>query len=117
VTSPLLTVHREQIGTTVVVHASGDVDLATVGRLSDALKEASAVPSAARLVANLAGVGFLGSAGLSALVVARNGAEKAGLSFAVVARGAARRALSLTMLDSTLAVSESLEVALEPAGG
>ncbi|WP_424187380.1 STAS domain-containing protein [Actinokineospora sp. G85] len=111
-TSPLLTVHREHIGSTVVVHAVGDVDLATVGQLSDALTEATDVPGATLVVANLVGVGFLGSAGLSALVVGRNEAEKAARPFRVVASGPARRALSLTMLDSTLDVVDSLETAL-----
>ncbi|WP_158075668.1 STAS domain-containing protein [Actinokineospora bangkokensis] len=107
--SPLLTVHREQIGPTVVVHAVGDVDLATVGQLSEALSEATLAPGVEGVVANLSGVGFLGSAGLSALVVARNEAQKAALPFTVVAEGAARRALALTMLDSTLTVADRLE--------
>ncbi|EWC63897.1 Anti-sigma F factor antagonist (spoIIAA-2) [Actinokineospora spheciospongiae] len=108
-TSPLLTVHREQIGPTVVVHAVGDVDLATVAQLSEALTEATKAPAAEGVVANLSGVGFLGSAGLSALVVARNEAEEAALPFTVVATGPARRALALTMLDSTLTVADALE--------
>ncbi|MET0418395.1 MAG: STAS domain-containing protein [Actinoplanes sp.] len=65
----------------------------------DALREAllQAVAGGSHLIVDLAGVTFLDSESLGALVEGYNATEQAGLSFAVTgARGAVRRVLELT---------------------
>ncbi|WP_280426357.1 STAS domain-containing protein [Nocardia carnea] len=94
-------------GTTVVtVH--GEVDMASAPQLQAALEDAQRGGNP--LVVDMSEVGFLGSAGLSVLLVTTEAAGAAGLR--VVASDAVRRPIELTGLDKMLAVYDSLDTAL-----
>jgi anti-sigma B factor antagonist len=94
-----------------VLTVGGEVDLATVEAVDAAVAVAlTQEPSA--LVIDLSGVQFLASAGLQALVAAR---ETAGESadFAVVANGpATSRPIQLTGLDQIFSLYPTLDDAL-----
>ncbi|XVV07608.1 STAS domain-containing protein [Actinosynnema sp. CA-248983] len=76
---------RALSSSTVVCAVSGDVDLRTAPRLRDRLV-AQLRPAGPDLVADLGDVGFLGAAGLTALVAARSAADACGVRFCLVAR-------------------------------
>lgn len=94
-------------GTTIVtVH--GEVDMASAPQLQTALEAAQ--PGGKPLVVDMSEVGFLGSAGLSVLLVITESAGSDGVR--VVASEAVRRPIELTGLDKMLAVYDSLDAAL-----
>ncbi|MEJ2854233.1 MULTISPECIES: STAS domain-containing protein [unclassified Saccharothrix] len=76
---------RTLSSSTVVCAVSGEVDLWTAPRLRDSLV-AQLRPAGPDLVADLGEVGFLGAAGLAALVEARSEADAFGVRFCLVAR-------------------------------
>lgn len=79
-----VTVRPAPSGATVLAVA-GEVDLGTAPPLKDALF-AQLCPESPGLVIDLTGVGFLGAAGLTVLVVVRDAAEAAGVAVCLVAR-------------------------------
>ena len=98
-----------QIGERGVVSVGGEIDLETASQLSshalDALREVSP-----HLVLDLTGVTFMDSTGLKVLLTIQRQADLAGGSFAVV--GASRsvhKILSLTGLDQTITLHESMD--------
>jgi anti-anti-sigma factor len=98
-----------------IVAVGGDVDLATVGLLDDAVAAALAGEPKA-LVIDLSDVDFLASAGLQALVATH---QKIGgsVGFAVVADGAATsRPIQLTGLDQIFSLYTTLSEALGALG-
>ncbi|WP_051162150.1 STAS domain-containing protein [Nocardia brevicatena] len=100
---------RTEDGTEIVtVH--GEVDMASAPQLQTALEDAQR--GGKPMVVDMSDVGFLGSAGLSALLVISEGRQD---QLRVVASDAVRRPIELTALDKLLAVYDSLDAAL--AGG
>ncbi|MGV9611771.1 STAS domain-containing protein [Nocardia xishanensis] len=101
---------REHDGVDVVtVH--GEVDMASAPQLQAALEEAleQAQRGGRAVVVDMLEVGFLGSAGLSVLLVA---SEAQSRRLRVVASDAVRRPIELTALDELLLVFPSLDAAL-----
>jgi anti-sigma B factor antagonist len=87
---------------TVTVHVAGDVDLSTVAELDHAtlIALADAVPN---VVIDLAGVTFIDSAGINALLKSRRLADDQGRQFRVAgATGVVRDVLDLTGVLSHL---------------
>lgn len=102
----LLWVQRTVENHSVVVTASGELDLLTASRLSTQLElaEAIVVPPAP-VVLDLTGITFMGSAGLSVLLVHHERCTALGSRLEVVPGGrAVTRPLEMTGLDQVLAV-------------
>ncbi|MFD8494525.1 STAS domain-containing protein [Amycolatopsis sp. NPDC059657] len=98
--------------TVCVVRVSGEVDLVSAATVEQALT-GTLEPVPTGLVADLSGVTFFGSSGLSALVAAEDRAKTAGVPFAVVA--ASREVLvpmRVTGLDELLAVHPTVDDAV-----
>jgi anti-sigma B factor antagonist len=92
--APLRVRHDVDPSGSVRLILTGEIDVSSVDLLTQGL---AAVPVTDRLVIDLAGVTFLDSTGLAALVVAHRRAAAAGRSLAVVnARGIVRRVLEVT---------------------
>ena len=114
---PLLIAHdtREEA---VVVRVEGEIDSSNVDQFTGELS--TAVGSAARhlaqlLVVDLDAVGFLGSAGLRALLDCRDKGAADGAAVRLVATGAAvRRPIEVTNLDGVLTLYPNVAAALEP---
>ena len=103
-------------GDVLVVTVTGEVDLTTAPELTRAMHLTSAHTS--RLVADLAGVTFLDSSGLNALVRGSRELEERGIGFRVVAEpdGPVRRLLDLTQLVDVVHVVDSMEDAVADRG-
>ena len=107
--TPAIRVGRGQGYATVTV--AGEIDIATVARLRERLFELAA--SGQPLIADLDQVGFIDSAGLSALVGAAKRAAACGGSLQVVcARPRTRQLLRLTELDRRIPLARTLDEAL-----
>lgn len=86
------------------VEVTGDVDLATAGRLADDLRPL-AEHDAAELRLDLSGVEFIDSSGLRALVAAANTATEHGGSLALIgASSAVVRLIEIAGLSEHLAI-------------
>ena len=72
----VLWVSTRRVGGTVLVEPHGEIDLATVGDLEDALRAAEAT-GAAKIVVDLTAVSMPDSTGLRSLVSAHERSEKA----------------------------------------
>ncbi|MEV0108363.1 STAS domain-containing protein [Nocardia sp. NPDC050799] len=94
---------------TAIVTVRGEVDMASAPQLQAALEDAQR--GGDPLVVDMSEVGFLGSAGLSVLLVISEAAEP-GAGLRVVVSDAVRRPIELTGLDKLLSVHESLADAL-----
>ncbi|NUP27279.1 MAG: STAS domain-containing protein [Nocardia sp.] len=94
---------------TAIVTVQGEVDMASAPQLQTALEDAQRGGDA--LIVDMSDVGFLGSAGLSVLLVISEAAEP-GAGLRVVVSDAVRRPIELTGLDKLLSVHESLPAAL-----
>ena len=104
-----LDVRTETVGSTVVLTAAGEIDMASAPDLQSAVEEAlRAEPPV--LVVDLTGVGFFGSAGLSVLLVAAEAAPERSLR--VVASEPVRRPIEITGLDRVLLVFATRDDAL-----
>ena len=102
----------EQIGSVVVVHVTGEVDMATEDQLRRSLAEAMAAAPAA-VVLDLTGVTFFASAGLHVLVDVQHEATARDLDLRVVAvTRAVLRTLEITGVDQLVTVVGSLDQAL-----
>jgi anti-sigma B factor antagonist len=101
-----LEVNTESAGGTVIISASGEVDMVTAPRLEDAARRAiENAPTA--LVLDLGGVSFLSSAGLSVLVRTHKLAKESqdGTELRIVATSPATlRPIQLMGLDDDLAI-------------
>lgn len=69
----------------VIITLVGEVDMHTVPRLDTVLRNLD--PATTRIIIDLTGVDFLGSAGLKALVSAQRAAERTRAKLALVASG------------------------------
>jgi anti-sigma B factor antagonist len=99
-------------GSALVLSLAGELDLYTAPALREALQGAVA-RSPERLVVDLAGVTFIDSTALGALVEARSKLRD-GDAFALAAPGLeVRRALEVTGLDRHFAVHERLDTAID----
>jgi anti-anti-sigma factor len=112
-----LDLSTQRLGERAVVSVGGEVDLGTASQLNDtaldALREVSP-----NLVLDLAGVTFMDSTGLKVLLTISRRAELADGSFAVAgATRSVRRVLSLTGLDQTFALYDTVEDALAATSG
>ncbi|GAB2532248.1 hypothetical protein GCM10027167_41440 [Nocardia heshunensis] len=105
---PLLTVSQSRVGETIVVSATGEIDINSAGQLREALE--AAVPTAPRLIIDLSGVDFIGSVGLTTLLVATDTADSQQVR--VVASPQVRRPIEMTGLDNVLALFDTLEDAI-----
>ena len=94
---------------TAIVTVQGEVDMASAPQLQAALEDAQR--GGDPLVVDMSEVGFLGSAGLSVLLVISEAAAP-GAGLRVVVSDAVRRPIELTGLDKLLSVHESLADAL-----
>jgi anti-anti-sigma factor len=94
---------------TAIVTVQGEVDMASAPQLQAALEDAQR--GGDPLVVDMSEVGFLGSAGLSVLLVISEAAEPAA-GLRVVVSDAVRRPVELTGLDKLLSVHGSLADAL-----
>ena len=101
-----VTVQREDAVATVVV--SGELDLATVPRLSATVTEHS---DASLLVVDLNAVTFIDSSGVRVLIEAERACGRSGSRLVVLAGdGPVRRVLDLCELDGRLAVVTDLSL-------
>lgn len=107
---PLLTVSQNRVGETVVVSAIGEIDINSAPQLRAALE--AAAPSATTLIIDLSGVEFIGSVGLTTLLVATNTIDPQQVR--VVASPQVRRPIEMTGLDKVLALFDTFEDAISP---
>ncbi len=106
--SRMLDVKVYSEGTATVIAVRGEIDIASVPHLQSALEEGQR--SGGQLVVDMTNVGFMGSAGLSALMVASEAAKP--LRLRVVASDAVRRPIEVTGLDKLLEMFPTLDDAL-----
>ena len=100
------------MGSSVVVSVSGEVDIATTDQLSGALG-AALRRGPKGLICDLSGVGFLGAAGLTVLLVARRRALACHAWFDVVCRQPLpRRVIALVGLDAVFSLHDHLAEAV-----
>jgi anti-sigma B factor antagonist len=89
-----------------VVHVSGDLDLAAVSHVVDLGSSMIETTSAARVAVDMAGVSFIDSCGIGALVALCNTARGRNLPFRVVAVPlGVRRVLELAGMCDALGVA------------
>ena len=94
-----------------VVHVAGELDLVTTPALRDAIADALSSPPPL-VVLDLTDVDFLASAGLSELIAAGERAQGRTTLRIVAANRSTLRPLSMTGLDSMLAVFPTVDEAL-----
>ncbi|MCY1138295.1 STAS domain-containing protein [Actinoplanes sp. Pm04-4] len=94
-----------------VVGVRGDLDMATSPRLQNSLQELIDAGDR-RVVVDLAGVGFMDSSALGALVVTYKALREAGGRLALAAAGpGVRYVLSITSVDQVIELYDSVEAA------
>jgi anti-sigma B factor antagonist len=102
-----LSVHHQAIGSLTVLSVSGEVDLATLPRLADALTRTVGGPNT--VVVDLDGVLVLDDAGLGLLLGAAGRARQAGGELSVVCSSPAlREHLALTGFDRAVTVVDRI---------
>ena len=105
-----LTLKLDKRDAATILHVEGDIDLATVPPLRDAaFAELEGGPAV--LVLDFSGVGFLASAGLSALTALLDAAEPR-TKLRIVAGPIAYRAIEFSGLATELSVFSTLDDAL-----
>jgi anti-sigma B factor antagonist len=108
-----LRIISDQVGTTVVVRAIGEVDLCNADGLATALQagwETARAPG--RLVVDLSGIVFFSVAGLALLVAAEQQCREQDLDLRLVATThSVLRALRVTGLDVLFAITPTLAAA------
>jgi anti-sigma B factor antagonist len=88
---------------TVVVHVDGEVDLAAVEELRAAIDEARTTPGAEVIELDLAGVTFIDSSGVGAIVLASRAVADANQTMRIGARSAVvERVLEVSGLEEAL---------------
>jgi anti-sigma B factor antagonist len=96
----------EMDGDVAVLHAEGDVDLASADAMKVAL--AGALEQSSTVVVDLGDVGFIDSTGLSALIWGHGQAQEAGGSLRLRRpTPMLRRLLEITALESVLVTEDS----------
>jgi anti-sigma B factor antagonist len=112
-----LQVRHQIVDGAVVIHAVGDVDMATRGLLDRQLKTAETkVAPPAPVVLDLTGVVFLASMGLSLLVEHHERCAESGSRLVVVATDrAVLRPMQITGLDELLTIVPTVQAALTGA--
>jgi anti-sigma B factor antagonist len=101
VADDLLRLRREVDGERAVLHAAGELDETTSGTLVEACKPE--LDEGRSVLLDLDDVGFIGSAGVAALVQLHTHATALGLSFAITRPSRiVRRVLELVRLDGVL---------------
>ena len=99
-------------GDQVVLHVSGDVDMASAPQLERQIN--ISMSGAKVVVVNLLGVTFFGSPGLSVLVAVRGKAETTGCALRVVAaQSAVIRPVKITGLQDSIDLFPTLDDALQ----
>ena len=102
--------HSDQPGW-AIISPSGEIDLATVGQLEDALA-APMESGDTDIAVDLTGVTFMDSTGLRALLAANQNLSSAGHRLVlIVAGGPVDRLLDISGVGQTLAIFQSLEAA------
>jgi len=110
--SPLLTVRAAEIAGVVVIAVEGEIDVDTADEVLDALRAGFSSEGPA-LVADLTGVSFFGSTGISTLITAHELADEHSKDFHVVApHRAVRRPLQVTGVADVLLLHNSVDEAL-----
>jgi anti-sigma B factor antagonist len=112
-----LRVQHETVGDAVIARVHGELDMLTA---SDLLAQLDRAADLARpgpiVVADLAGVSFLGSAGLSTLLEINERCRQRGIALWIVAaKPVAQRPLRVTGLDRILNVTDSLSRIVQSA--
>jgi anti-anti-sigma factor len=106
-----LALDRDQDGGVAIWSVSGEIDIATRGRL-DAVRDAVA-DAAGPLVLDLGGVTFMDSTGLAALLAVHTAALTAGRPLAIVCpEGPARLLLAVTGVEGELPLHPTRDAAL-----
>jgi anti-sigma B factor antagonist len=107
-----ITLPRETRGTWLLT-AEGEIDIASAPRLRDQLLAALGLEPALPVTLDMAGVTFLDSTGLAALVEVHRLAGEGGRRLCLLSpRRSVRRILHLTQLDALLEVHSDLDAAL-----
>jgi anti-sigma B factor antagonist len=102
--------------TETIVCVTGDVDLVTAAALRTALVDA--LPGTRRLTVDVAGMTFIDSSGLSALVDAHHRAQEAGAHLTIRHPSSMlQRLLHITRLETLLTVEDSGPAALPTTDG
>ena len=97
--SPSFTVETDEDMGSVVVRATGEIDVATAPQVEGQLL--AIIDSGSAVVLDLHGVTFIDSSGLRTLVTARQRAEELSVAFSLAGRSpAVDRLLQVTGLDS-----------------
>ncbi|HUQ58771.1 STAS domain-containing protein [Lentzea sp.] len=110
--SPLLTVRAADVAGVVVIVVEGEIDVDTADEVLDALRAGFSSGGPA-LVADLTGVSFFGSTGISTLITAHELADEHSKDFHVVApHRAVRRPLQVTGVADVLLLHDSVDEAL-----
>jgi anti-sigma B factor antagonist len=103
---PELEIRFQELGPRVMLVVSGDIDMATVGALRDALERAVAV--ADEVWVDLSGVEFMDSTGLTALVTTHHELNFGRGSLTVICpRGPVLRSLEVSGLHHVLHVRDA----------
>jgi anti-sigma B factor antagonist len=110
-------VTSERHGEAVVITATGELDLAVVGQMEEALAE-EALDGAGSVVVDLTGLEFMDSSGLRALLLCseRLGRRSTPWAVAVEDGSAVRRLLDLSEVAGRLPLASSRDKALASAG-
>jgi anti-sigma B factor antagonist len=110
----LLTVVEEQTADAHILSVEGEIDLGTAANLEQAIAAALDRAEHALLIVDLSQVGFLSSAGITALLKAKKYGEDLNVTFRLVVPQEAvmRRSLEITGLLDVLPIYPSREAAL-----
>lgn len=105
-------VGREVVNGAVVVSPHGEIDISTVSLLNRQLAAANDAPATQPIVVDLAGVSFMDSTGLRALLDAADRAREGGRPFVVFQVPlAVARVLEVTKLEERFPAIPDLETA------
>ena len=102
-------VERHEHGTSLVVEVHGEIDLAT----ADGVRQATASPTARRIVLDLRDVGFMDTSGIRLVVELMRSEDAGGPELSLVADGApVLRLFDMAGLTPRLRLSRSVDEAL-----
>jgi len=111
IATPGLGLSRWMSGSSVVISVAGEIDIATTAQLADALS-AALRHGPKGLIVDLSDVGFLGAAGLTTLLGARQQAMACRTRFDLVCpKRLPRRIIEIVGLDAVLSLHHSVVAA------